>query len=262
MPPAVPQRDDSDPRLWLGDTPRLNLQDDKLRLRVQTVTQFSRTDAEKLMAVCNYVASIPFNVPAFVDMKTTRTTLSNRHAVGWYSKAALFMAMLRILGFPARVRMVRVDNLMFRGLADTRQKFVLPVVEVWTGGRWVITDSYVYDAGYLATAREAVQRQGWRSGYGVHLDGQTQWNGRDDALIMIAPDRTRGTLPPEFLGVYNDPQEMLAQLREKSFFRWWLVVTRNRIMSIRLNRRVRQLRSLRPLAYIFALGPEFDSWRR
>src|SRR5688572_25168079 len=54
--------DESDPRHWLGDTPMLNLGDDKLRLRVQTVIQFSRSDVEKLRSICRYVASIPFDV--------------------------------------------------------------------------------------------------------------------------------------------------------------------------------------------------------
>jgi hypothetical protein len=145
MLPPPSERERSDPSRWLGDTPMLNLRDDKLRLRVTTVTQFSRTDADKLRSICEYVASIPFNVPAFAGAKRTRVTLSHRRSVGWYSKAALFQAMLRTAGFPARVRMIRVDNSMFRGLATTRLIFVLPVVEVWTSGRWVVTDNYVYD---------------------------------------------------------------------------------------------------------------------
>ena len=243
MPTPTAQRDEADPRQWLGDTPMLNLADDKLRLRVHTVIQFSRTDAEKLRSICNYVSSIPFNVPAFARVqRTTRRTLSRRRAVGWYSKAALFQAMLRIAGFPARVRMIRIDGDMFRGLANSRREFVLPVVEVWTGGKWVITDSYVYDPLYLATAREAVQRQGWRTGYGVHRDGQTVWNGVDDALVMIVPDRSKGPVPAQYLGVYDDPQEFAQRLKKQSMLRWLLFLTRNRIMSIRMNRQVRRLR--------------------
>jgi hypothetical protein len=236
------QRED-DPRRWLGDTPMLNLRDDKLRLRVQTVVQFSRTDAEKLRSISNYVASIPFHVPAFASPKQSRRTLARREAVGWYSKAALFQAMLRTAGFPARVRMIRVDNHMFRGLATTRRVFVLPVVEVWTDGRWVATDNYVYDPRYLAAAREALERKGWRSGYGIHLDGQSTWNGVHDSLIMIAPDRSGGGLPAEYLGVYDDPLEFARQLKKVSTGRWLLMLVRNRLMSIRMSRKVRRLRN-------------------
>lgn len=228
--------DEADPRRWLGDTPVLNLRDDKLRLRVKTVTQFSRNDPERLRSICNYVASIPFDVPPLASMKMTRQTLARRHPVGWYSKAALFQAMLRVAGFPARVRMIRVDVAMYRGLAGDHGPFVLPIVEVWTGGRWIATDSYVYDPLYLATAREAVQRQGWRSGYGVHLDGQTDWDGASDALVMIAPGSG------QFLGVYEDPQTFGAQVRAGSLLKWWLMLVRNRLMSIRIHRAVRRLR--------------------
>lgn len=243
MPSSQQQPDEDDPKRWLGDTPMLNLRDDKLRLRVQTVLQFSRTDAEKLKSICNYVASIPFHVPAFASPKQTRRTVARREAVGWYSKAALFQAMLRMAGFPARVRMIRVDNHMFRGLANTRRMFVLPTVEVWTGGRWVITDNYVYDPRYLAAAREALQRHGWRSGYGIHLDGHSTWNGVDDSLVMIVPDRSGGGVPPEFLGVYDDPLEFAAQLKKQSALNWILMLVRNRLMSIRMSRKVQGLRN-------------------
>jgi hypothetical protein len=242
MPATRRTRDEADPNQWLGDTPMLNLRDDKLRLRVQTVLQFSRTEPDKLRSICKYVASIPFNVPAFAGWRRTRITLAQRHSVGWYSKAALFEAMLRTAGFPARVRMIKVDNDMFRGLASTGRIFVLPVVEVWTQYRWVITDNYVYDPPYLAAAREALGRKGWRSGFGIHLDGQSRWDGETDALVMIVPDRSGSGQPPEYLGVYDDPAEFAQQLKSVSRARWISMVVRNRIMSIRMNGRVRRLR--------------------
>lgn len=239
----VTPRDEFDPRQWLGDTPMLNMGDDKLRLRVHTLTQFSRTDAEKLRSICAYVASIPFNVPAFAGMQVTRVTLSHRRSVGWYSKAALFQSMLRTSGFPARVRMIRVGNDLFRGLATTNRMFMLPVVEVWTGGRWVVTDNYVYDPRYFAAAREAVDLRGWRSGYGVHLDGRSRWNGIDDALVMIAPDPAKGSIAQQFPGVYDDPQEFAQQVKRASPLKWLTMIARNRFISIRMNRMVRRLRA-------------------
>jgi hypothetical protein len=138
--------------------------------------------------------------------------------------------------------MIRVGNDMFRGLASTSQTFVLPVVEVWTQHRWLITDNYVYDPRYLAAAREALERKGWRSGYGIHLDGQSRWSGESDALIMIVPNRSQPGLPPEYLGVYDDPAEYAQQLKRASLAKWLTMLVRNRIMSIRMNRQVRRLR--------------------
>lgn len=229
----VMTEDSSSPQDWLGSTPMLNLEDDKLRLRVQTVLQFSRTDAEKLRAIAFYVSSIPFNIPALAGMKRTRTTLSRRRAVGWYSKAALFMAMLRVAKFPARVRMIRVPPELFRGLTTTHQKVALPVVEVHAHGRWVRTDCYLYDPLYLAVAREQLQRQGWTLGYGIDAQGQSLWNGVDDTLMMQ---------PAELLGVYDDPQGYAVELRSRNPLRWLYLLARNRLLSIRMNHQVRKLR--------------------
>ncbi|MBX3657829.1 MAG: transglutaminase domain-containing protein [Ramlibacter sp.] len=233
---------EADPIHWLGNTAMLNLGDDKLRLRVKTVIQFSRTDPERLQCVARYVAAIPFNVPAFAGMKRTRKTLRQRRAVGWYSKAALFMAMLRVAGVPARVRMIRVPPELFRGLVNTRFRVELPVVEVWIQHRWVATDSYLYDPSYLATAREALAERNWPMGFGIHRNGQSDWNGVDEALVMIIPDRSRSERPAQYLGVYDDPQAFAAQMRRRTFFRWWFTLVRNRLLSIRMNLSIRRLR--------------------
>ncbi|MBI5276327.1 MAG: transglutaminase domain-containing protein [Burkholderiales bacterium] len=237
------QGEDDDPSRWLGDTPMLNLANDRLRLRVQTVTQFSRNDKEKLLSISRYVAAIPFDVPPVSQGTVVRVTLGQRRSAGWYSKAALFEAMLRVAGFPARIRMITIGPRMYRGLVDEdRGEFVLPVVEVWIANRWVITDQYVYDPPYLAAAREAVQRRGWRSGYGVHLDGQTDWDAENDALAMIVPSRPVDGKPPEFLGVYDDPQGLAGTMKEQSRLRWLAMQVRNRMMSFRMHRQIRKLR--------------------
>lgn len=242
MSPPHFQRNDADPVHWLGDTPMLNLADDKLRLRVKTVTQFSSTPAERLQSIARYVAAIPFNVPAFAGMKRTRQTLNMRHAVGWYSKAALFMAMLRVDGVPARVRMIRIPRALLHGLLNTRFHVELPVVELWSAHRWIATDCYLYDPPYLAAAREALAAKGWPMGYGIHSKGSTNWNGVDDALVMITIDRSGGKNPVQFRGVYNDPQAVLTDLRRKTYFGWLYMRARNRILSIRLNLSIRRLR--------------------
>jgi hypothetical protein len=242
MTPPIFKRNENDPVHWLGNTPMLNLDDDKLRLRVKTVLQFSSTDTQRLQSIAHYVAAIPFNVPAFAGMKRTRKTLTQRRAVGWYSKAALFMAMLRVAGVPARVRMVLVPPETFRGLVNTRFQVELPVVEVWSQHRWVVTDSYLYDPRYLAAAREALEAQGWPMGYGLHSNGHTEWSGMDDALVMIVPEPGPHGLPKQYLGVYDDPQAFVVHLRRKSWIGWWFKRVRNRILSIRMNLAIRRLR--------------------
>jgi hypothetical protein len=233
---------DADPQRWLGDTPMLGIGDDKLRLRVKTVTQFSRNDTERLLSICRYVASIPFNVRPLTRGYGPRVTLRLRKTGGWTSKAALFIAMLRVAGFPARVRMIKVGPEIYRGLAKGKVVFPVPVVEVWTDGRWVVTDNYVYDPPYLAAAREAVQNRGWRSGFGVHLEGQTDWDGVNDALVMIVPERSEGRLPEQYLGVYDDPMGLARENKVRSKPRWLITEAQHLLMSVRIQRQIRLLR--------------------
>jgi hypothetical protein len=74
-------------------------------------------------------------------------------------------------------------------------------------------------------------------------DGEDRWNGVDDALVMIAPDASRGSIAQRFPGVYDDPQEFALQVKRVSLLRWATMLLRNRIMSIRMNRQVRRLRN-------------------
>jgi hypothetical protein len=238
----ITKRDENDPVHWLGNTPMLNLEDDKLRLRVKSVIQLSATHEARMQSIARYVAAIPFNIPAFSGMKRTRKTLAERRAVGWYSKAALFMAMLRIIEIPARVRMIAVQPELFQGLVRTHSIVELPVVEVWSHHRWVATDSYLYDPSYLATARAHLAAEGWVMGYGIHSQGQCNWNGIDDALVMIVPEPGPNGLPKQYLGVYDDPQAFSAQLRHRSALTWWLKLVRNRLLSIRMNHSLQRLR--------------------
>ncbi len=238
----ITKPDENDPVHWLGNTPMLNLDDDKLRLRVKSVIQLSATHEARMQSIARYVAAIPFNVPAFSGMKRTRRTLAERRAVGWYSKAALFMAMLRIIEIPARVRMIAVPPETFQGLARTNSIVELPVVEVWSQNRWVVTDSYLYDPSYLATARSHLAAEGRIMGYGIHRQGQCEWNGVDDALVMIVPEPSPNGWPKQYLGVYDDPQAFSDQLRHKSFLGWWLKLMRNRMLSIRMNQALQRLR--------------------
>jgi hypothetical protein len=239
---APMQGEADDPALWLGDTPMLNLANDRLRLRVQTVTQFSPSPREKLLSIYRYVAAVPFDVAPFSAGQGVRVTIAHLRPVGWFSKAALFQAMLRVARFPARIRMIRVGPKMYRGLSDDRGEFILPVVEVWAENRWIVTDQYLYDPPYLAAAREAVQRRGWRSGYGVHIDGQTTWDGQSDALTMIVPGHPVDGKPPEFMGVYDDPHGLWTGMKRESNLRWLASQVRNRMMSFRIHRQIRKLR--------------------
>ena len=64
----------------------------------------------------------------------------------------------------------------------------------------------------------------------------------DDALALVAPDPAKGSIADQFPGVYDDPLEFAQQVKRGSILQWLAMVVRNRVMSIRMNRKVRRLR--------------------
>ena len=61
-----------EPEHWLGPTDFLDLGDEKLRLRARSVTQLSKTDREKALALYGFVKRIPFAKPFKFRLRTPR----------------------------------------------------------------------------------------------------------------------------------------------------------------------------------------------
>jgi hypothetical protein len=195
---------------WLGDTQLLLLQDPGLRFRAESLVQMRTTDAQRLLAVQAYVKSLEFVIP-------WRASMTARHVLdgvgsGWFGKATLFVSLLRIAGFPARMRLLQFRAELFRGFVHSTKPFCLPVVEVWTRDRWVRTDTYAYDPEYLALAHRALLRRGWVQGFGVHRWGNASWTGCDDAMVMADSMRIGGESIVADCGAFDDPQQFLPAL--------------------------------------------------
>jgi hypothetical protein len=171
-----------DPQRWLGPTAFLDLEDTKLRLRSRSLTQLSKTDREKALAIYGFVKRIPFARPFKLRVRTPREVLDAGRGDA-LDKAGLLVAMLRMAGIPARIRFMEMRGEMLRGLISHMSAAARPVVQMWVGERWVATDTYIFDAAYMAAAQQRLSQQGWECGYGVHRDGASIWNGVDDAYL-------------------------------------------------------------------------------
>jgi hypothetical protein len=207
-PESIPAPADDDPRAWLASTPLLDLDDPKLRLRVQSLTQLCKNEREKALAIYGLVKRMPFAKPFKMRLHTAREVLDLGRGDA-PDKATLFVALLRLAGLPARLRYVQLRGEILRGLTSSMASASRPVVELWLGGGWVRTDTYIFDAAYMAAARQRLKDQGWDWGYGIHVAGQTLWNGTDSVYV--------GGMPPEEdpmvmadLGAYCDPLEFVS----------------------------------------------------
>jgi hypothetical protein len=227
------------PERWLRSTAMLDLEDPRLAIRATALTQLSPNNRAKALAIYGFVKRMPYRRPFKMRHRRAREVLDS----GWGDgpdKATLMIALLRRVGIPARLRMVRMDGRIMRGLVDHMDSISWPFVEVWLDGRWLRTDTYIFDAAYMAAARQALKTAGQRFGFGVYVDSQPLWTGLDHAsLSPVAPDTDPMVL--EDMGPFHDHHDYMGSSSFRSrhsrrfrFLRWNLLVPAMRMAVERL----------------------------
>ena len=199
------------PQDWLRTTPLLDLDDSKLRLKARSLVQLCRTDREKALAIYSFVKRLHYTKRIKLHYPTARDVLEARGGDG-DDKATLLIALMRSAGIPARLRYMEMRGEMLRGLTPGSTPAARPLAEIWLG-RWVRTDTYIFDAEYVAAARERLKANGWEYGWGMHIDAQLLWDGKNDAFLGGVPCEQDPMLA-RLLCVVSDPLELVsARLR-------------------------------------------------
>lgn len=215
-----------EPQRWLAASPLLDLQDPKLRLRVQSLVQLCTTDREKALAVYGYVKRLPLARRMRLRPRTAREVYDAGRGDA-SDKATLLVAMLRIARLPARIRAVTLSGEILRGMAPVSRAY-RPIVEVWLQERWIRTDTYIFDAACMAAARQRLRDLGWEWGYGIHVNGHMLWDGHEDAFLGGVPTECDLMVTGE-LGVFHDAGHLQASRAYRRQFsllellRWSLV---------------------------------------
>lgn len=197
-----------DPRRWLGSAELLDLEDPKLRLRSQALTQLSKTDREKALAIYAFVKRLPFAKPLKLRLRTAREVIDAGRGDA-DDKAAVIVALMRAAEIPARLRYIELRGEILRGLTSNVASAARPVAEVWLNEQWMRTDTYIFDAAYISAARARLQDRGWHWGYGIHVDGNVMWSGAGDAFLGGMPTEVDPMVLQD-LGVFNDPLELIT----------------------------------------------------
>jgi hypothetical protein len=197
-----------DPGRWLGNGELLDLEDPRLRLRAHALTQLCKTEREKALAVYGFVKRIPFSKPFKMRMRTAREVIDAGRGDA-DDKATVLMGLMRAARVPARLRYIELRGEILRGLTSGVASAARPLAEIWLGGRWLRTDTYIFDAAYMAAARQRIKDQGWQWGYGIHRNGSTIWSGADDAFLG---GMSTGEDPMVLgdLGCFSDPLELIT----------------------------------------------------
>ena len=216
---CAPHEGIDDPERWLGSSPLLDLEDPKLRLRVRSLVQLCKNDREKALAVYGYVKRLPLTR----RLKLRALTAREVHDAGRGDspdKATLLVAMLRIARVPARLRMVAISGEILRGVAPGLKEAYRPVLEVFLQGRWLRTDTYIYDAACMAAARQRLKDLGWEWGYGIHVNGNMVWDGHEDAFVGGVPTECDLMVTAD-LGLFNDAGHFHASRSYRGQFTLW-----------------------------------------
>ncbi|ROZ78862.1 transglutaminase family protein [Ramlibacter sp. WS9] len=230
------------PQDWLGNTPLLDLDDPKLRLKARSLIQLCRNDRDKALAIYRFVKNLPYTKRIKLHYPTARDVLHDRGGDG-DDKVTLLIALMRSAGIPARVRYMEMRGEMLRGLTPGTTPAARPLAEIWLG-RWVRTDTFIFDAAYVAAARERLKANGWECGWGFHMDAQQLWNGKDDAFLGGLPIEQDPMLT-RVLCVVSDPLELVsAALRRNGLrYRRSLRALQWNILAPTMIRAIRELRA-------------------
>jgi hypothetical protein len=215
-PPAVSDL----PEDWLHSTPLLDLSDPKLRLKTRALTQLARTDRQKALAIYAFVKRLPYAKRIKMEYPTARRVIEQRSGDG-DDKATLLVAMLRVAGIPARIRYEEMKGVMLRGLVPgpNPPDAARPLAEIWLEGRWVRTDTYIFDANYVSAALRSMRARGWKYGWGLHADADLLWNGKDDAFLGGTPTEEDPMLM-RTLCIVSDPLELVAPAMRRNGYRY------------------------------------------
>jgi hypothetical protein len=195
------------PQDWLGTTPLLDLDDTKLRLKARAIVQLCRTDRDKALAIYRFVKRLPYTKRVKLQYPTARDVLEARGGDG-DDKVTLLIALMRSAGIPARVRYMEMRGEMLRGLIPRPTPAARPLAEFWLD-RWVRTDTYIFDADYVAAALDRLKADGWECGWGIHINAQLLWDGKNDAFLGGAPAE-QDPMFTRLLCVVSDPLELVS----------------------------------------------------
>lgn len=236
----LPEKSDS-PKGWLQSTRLLDLDDPKLRIQAMSLTQLSDTDTQKVIAIHEFIKALPFGCVAGFDHVPAAAVLRSGYG-DCHTKGTLFVALMRCVGLPSRLRFVTLASDFLYGIITPPQNIVIHAIgEVYLDGRWVQTDTYVADVELENSAEKLLLAQGRKLGYGIHLNGARQWDAFNDAHAQSSA-ADASSQPLQDWGVAHDPEQFYANVDDPSLRRGWLTRVKWMLAAGLINRRTQQVR--------------------
>ncbi len=230
-----------DPRHWLCNTPLLNTEHPKIRLLAIKLTQLRPGRREKALACFEFIRHLPFGCVGNGTGVSSLVVLK-RGQGDCHTKSTLFIALLRSLNIPARLRFVTLKPDFLHGILELgNQPVEHCCAEVWLDNRWLAVDSHVVDLPLARAATEHLSEENRALGYGIHALGQTDWDGHTASFGQFS-EQDPSSFPIKDWGPYDDPHHFYSStpyLRSKlgwaSRMKWMLgaKVVNRRVNALR-----------------------------
>ena len=193
------------PAAYLGATALIDRDHPDVRWAARRVCRDARSDRRRALSIFQYVRdAVRFGWTSDAWREPASRTLNL--GVGYcHTKTALFIAMLRSAGIPARMRFVELDSSVLAGLVRLPDVYVdHAFAEVWIDHRWVGVDAYVVDRPMFDKARQRLIDRGAWVGFGIHRDGHPRWDGRSPVFSQRVDSGRGPTIIGRDLGIYAD----------------------------------------------------------
>jgi Transglutaminase-like superfamily len=230
---------------WVRGTQHLDVMSTKLRTRVFSLTQLLPTDQAKAVAVHDFVKGIPFGCVANYSSLTASDVIKLGHG-DCFTKGMLFVAMLRSIRIPARLRFMSLPVQFLRGVIESEEATIMhAAAEVYLNKQWWMTDTYVPDALMQEAARRKLLTEDKKLGYGIHVAGKVYWDGASHALAQCSSADV-SSLPVVDWGVADDPVSFYAEESHSELRRNFASRLKWRLAAPLVNKRVAALRSSMP----------------
>ncbi|MEM7268006.1 MAG: transglutaminase-like domain-containing protein [Pseudomonadota bacterium] len=195
----------------LGPTALVDSDHPEIRRVAASLTSGAADDRDKATSIFRFVRDeVWFGFGrGFWNQKASEVLALKRGYCN--TKSTLFVALLRAADIPARQVFVEIDAAVLHGLIDPGTRYLdHSYTEVQIGGAWIATDAYIPDPALFRAAKARTAAEGRVFGYGVHAEGENDWNGTRATFAQYNLNATQPLIGRRW-GVFAD---MAAFYRE------------------------------------------------
>ena len=211
----------------------------------QEITRSADSNVKAAVLLHDWVRDeIAFGIPSGFYETTATQTLDAK--VGYCNtKVTLFQALLRAKSIPTRMRMMDLSAQVLQGLFDPGSSYVdHAITEVFLSERWVKVDSYVADQRLVAAAAKRLSGSSKKAGYGIHVNGKSQWDGQSDNFIQCLDDGAIANYVMKDHGIFADVADFYRRVSEARNRRTLMNSLVIRFGHSQINKQIQKVRDL------------------